>query len=356
MPVQHSLQLIDFDSKAKNFVTTVAWQSNNIAQLVIAPRAIAAVIYPYSGMISEFCALYAKHQADPALGVATLLQRATYLQDTIRYMVLPEQFLVQLADAYAVMRQRQQDRALGLVVLAAPIGVAPELLASWDWSVEQVNLAYDFAGLVTAIKTSMATLLAPPWVEFCLAQQLNFAEVALGITIQPWQQAATNHHDVVAAVTALCPAAAVGDFAGFKSKEFARIAVVGIVVFNDQVLLLKQQDDDQLWRPPCGGVHRDEDLIAALVREIYEDTQLTVKVLLPVSIWKSAKKLDGTGLAVVYVCEATSADVVLSAEYTHWQWVDKHQLTKTKLATTFDFTNWCDYIDLGAWWQNKHTT
>src|SRR2546423_1556530 len=54
------------------------------------------------------------------------------------------------------------------------------------------------------------------------------------------------------------------------------VSVAGIVT-DDQgrVLLVRRADTDE-WEPPGGVVERDEDLLSALVREVREETGLTV--------------------------------------------------------------------------------
>src|SRR2546423_1239562 len=54
------------------------------------------------------------------------------------------------------------------------------------------------------------------------------------------------------------------------------VSVAGVVTDEDgQVLLVRRADTDE-WEPPGGVVERDEDLLSALVREVEEETGLTV--------------------------------------------------------------------------------
>lgn len=407
MLADKKINLIDFDIKSKKFFLKNASPTQKliltageaayglamISKLKLAPtvdwfalsvRVTAATIYPYYSMITEFCDLYNQHKANKDLDIAALLRRAKYIQDTLCCVVLPEQLIVQLAEAYSVLRLKEQDKQAGFVVLESIVGIDPNLLALFNFQHNKIKINHNFTDVIKSIKTCIAVIFSKRFVKFCLKYELNFADISMGVMIQKWQQPIKAYGDIKKIAKAPMafasgdflqnsrgqpiffhamrqqfsplarPENAVNCFYGFKNKEFARIAVVGIVVFKDRVLMLKQKDDDKFWRPPCGGVHKGEDMHAALLREVYEDTKLRVNILLPVSIWKHTKKLDTSGLSVVYVCEASSADVVLSNEYTDWQWIDKQDLVKTKITTTFDLTDWSSYIDLGLLWKNKN--
>lgn len=407
MLADKKINLIDFDIKLKKFllkntsstqklILTAGEAVYGLAMLnklklaatvdwfALSVRVITATIYPYYGVINEFCDLYNQHKINKDLDTAVLLRRAKYIQDTICCVVLPEQLIVQLAEAYSTLRHAEQDKQAGFVVLESIVGIDPNLLALFDFQYNKIKINHDFTDIIKSIKTCIAAIFTQRFVKFCLKHELNFADISMGVMIQKWQQPIKTYSDIKKIAEApmafasgdflqnsrgqpifframrqqfsplVKPDRIVNCFYGFKDKEFARIAVVGIVVFKDRVLMLKQKDDDKFWRPPCGGVHKGEDMHAALLREVYEDTKLKVNILLPVSIWKSTKKLDAAGLSVVYVCEASSADVVLSNEYTDWRWIDKQDLAKIKITTTFDLTNWSNYIDLGVLWKNKN--
>ena len=60
-----------------------------------------------------------------------------------------------------------------------------------------------------------------------------------------------------------------------------RVRVMGILVKNDQVLLISHRglnDANEFWMPPGGGVEFGEDLKGALQREFQEEVNLSVEV------------------------------------------------------------------------------
>ena len=59
-----------------------------------------------------------------------------------------------------------------------------------------------------------------------------------------------------------------------------QIRVTGLLVENDQVLLIKQKvDNNQKWSLPGGRVEAGETLEAAIIREIYKETGLLIEVV-----------------------------------------------------------------------------
>ncbi|MEL0231628.1 MAG: NUDIX hydrolase [Hyphomicrobiales bacterium] len=56
-------------------------------------------------------------------------------------------------------------------------------------------------------------------------------------------------------------------------------AVAGVIVHNQNVLLVKKNAADNIWSFPGGAVELGETLQNALIREVYEETSIEVDVL-----------------------------------------------------------------------------
>ena len=56
-------------------------------------------------------------------------------------------------------------------------------------------------------------------------------------------------------------------------------AVAGVIVHNQNVLLVKKNATDNIWSFPGGAVELGETLQNALIREVHEETSIEVDVL-----------------------------------------------------------------------------
>lgn len=90
-------------------------------------------------------------------------------------------------------------------------------------------------------------------------------------------------------------------------------SVIGILFTPDrkEVLLVKRRDVP-VWTLPGGGVEKEEDLKAAIMREILEETGLTVKVRRLVGIYHPINRLAKK--THLYECEKISGQITTSTE------------------------------------------
>lgn len=97
---------------------------------------------------------------------------------------------------------------------------------------------------------------------------------------------------------------------------YARLAVVGVIARREddpgsqEWLLLRRSGSKELWDPPGGRVERGEDLQVAVLREVMEETGLSVRVAGP--CYASLTFHKGERLvAISMACRATGdSDVV----------------------------------------------
>ncbi len=63
-------------------------------------------------------------------------------------------------------------------------------------------------------------------------------------------------------------------------QKLWKICMCGVLKFNDEYLVLKRTDDDDdmagCWEFPSGNAECGENLIDALIREIKEETSITI--------------------------------------------------------------------------------
>jgi 8-oxo-dGTP diphosphatase len=108
------------------------------------------------------------------------------------------------------------------------------------------------------------------------------------------------------------------------------VVVKGIILHEGKVLIVKRSADEEIgrdsWETVGGKIEFGEDLETALIREINEETGLTVAV--ERILFATTFKTDPVRQVVIlsYLCKSSTRQVVLSAEHSDYQWADADQL------------------------------
>lgn len=134
---------------------------------------------------------------------------------------------------------------------------------------------------------------------------------------------------------------------------------VSVYVYNEneQKVLLVKHKKMGLWVQPGGHVEKDESMEEAAVREVFEETGLTVELLgkrvprecdyiLPLAIQKNIVKDDHVHMDFVYVAKVTgNNELVQNVEETDGiKWYSLNEINDSNFETFDDVKEWCQYI------------
>jgi ADP-ribose pyrophosphatase YjhB (NUDIX family) len=96
------------------------------------------------------------------------------------------------------------------------------------------------------------------------------------------------------------------------------VSVAAVVVDHDDRLLAIRRRDNGHWEPPGGVLELDETIEAGLVREVLEETGLTVKAERLTGVYKNMER--GT-VALVFRCSVVSGEKTSTPEAAEVTWL-----------------------------------
>lgn len=121
-------------------------------------------------------------------------------------------------------------------------------------------------------------------------------------------------------------------------RDFA-VAVKAVIIKENRALVLcrskhemegSYMNSHQKWDLPGGGLHFFEKSEEGLVREIMEETQMTVEIGPPLSLFDAIK--HHIHLCIfTYACRWKSGEVHLSPEHESYQWVTLEEMEESEL-------------------------
>jgi len=106
-----------------------------------------------------------------------------------------------------------------------------------------------------------------------------------------------------------------------------KVAVNAYLLKNDQFLLLKRVNHPAIWAPPGGRLNPDENPENGLRREIKEETNFDVEIVVPVNTWFG----DWNGrplLSIDYLAHFKNGELKLSHEHSDAAWVTIDELRR----------------------------
>ena len=129
---------------------------------------------------------------------------------------------------------------------------------------------------------------------------------------------------------------------GEQMKRDFAVAVKAIIIREEKALILHRSPQEiessymnrrEKWDMPGGGIHYFEHSSEGLIREIREETNLSVKIIKPLSLFDVIK--PHIHLCIfTYVCLYEAGEVQLSAEHDRYLWLTLEQMSE------YDIPNW----------------
>ena len=136
-------------------------------------------------------------------------------------------------------------------------------------------------------------------------------------------------------------------------KQDSHWTVICLTFYEDQVLMMKRNQDPFTWAPPGGHLKVGESYEEGIKREVFEETGLECQVIMPVDVWQGIHR----GLAVTnltFVCQVHSLHVNLSEEHVAYAWVPIKDIHQWKDKTHLNLEAWAFYIQMAKSYKNQY--
>lgn len=103
------------------------------------------------------------------------------------------------------------------------------------------------------------------------------------------------------------------------------VSVAGAVVNDESRVLAIRRRDNGHWEPPGGVLELDETIEEGLVREIREETGLTVR---PEQLTGVYKNMNRGIVALVFRCSVANGSVTTTGEATEIAWLTPEEIAE----------------------------
>lgn len=107
-----------------------------------------------------------------------------------------------------------------------------------------------------------------------------------------------------------------------------KVAANAYIYHQGKFLLLKRNNEPRIWAPPGGCLNTNEDPEHGLQREVKEETNLEIEVLVPANTWFGVWRNTQYLLSIDYLARITGGQIELSDEHSEFAWASMEELRR----------------------------
>lgn len=108
-----------------------------------------------------------------------------------------------------------------------------------------------------------------------------------------------------------------------RSTPTHSVSVAGVVVDDQGRALVTQRRDNGRWEPPGGVLELGESITDGLIREVFEETGLTVE---PETVTGVYKNMKANVVAIVFRCKVAGGELRTSDETQAFAWLTPDEI------------------------------
>jgi 8-oxo-dGTP diphosphatase len=114
------------------------------------------------------------------------------------------------------------------------------------------------------------------------------------------------------------------------------VALNALIIIYGKFLIIKISSKEDVykneWDLPGGKLKFGENPVNGLKREVFEETDLNIKIVKPISVWTFFKNSGKTqAIGITFLAKVISGKIRLGKEHTDFKWILPEEINKYKI-------------------------